>query len=328
MAVRLGLTKEAPEPPAVPQNVTPQGVSATALSGGVEGPLSLFATATTPAVPLETPLGVSAVASAPGSIIISWQPAAGAAYYRVYRAASAAGPYANIDSIIAAECTDRGLEPSTGYFYKVSALNDDGVESAQSSAASAATDTTTGDRLVPHTNIEDALTWLAGNAENNGSYIVRLDIGSSIAPKTLSYSGKNNITITLVGSGANRIISLNASGFLFAISSGVTFVLDGRVTLNGRTSNYYSLVRVNSGGKLILNEGAKIIGNTSSSYSGGVFVENTGLVAMNKGTISGNTAKSGGGVCVNNTGMFTKAAPGGIIYGFRRRNEQKHRHRG
>jgi fibronectin type 3 domain-containing protein len=287
-------------------------------SAGTEGALSAAASATTPAPPPETPLGVTAVASAPGNITITWQSAAGAAYYRIYRADSDAGPFTGIDSSAATGYTDIGLNPSTVYYYKISALNDDGVESAQSPAVFATTDTTAGGRLVPHTNINDALTWLTNNAASNSSYIVKLDASSSIAPKTLSYSGKNNIVITLVGSGGTRIISLNASGTLFTISSGVTLILDDRITLNGRTGNSSRLIRVNSGGTLVLNEGTKIIGNKYSATSdyggGGVYVGGTFI--MNGGEVSGNTYFSssgssiygssyGGGVYVSSTGAFT-----------------------
>jgi fibronectin type 3 domain-containing protein len=288
---------------------------ASAVNGeSLESALSVAATITTPAPPPGTPLGVSATASAPGSITLSWQPVAGAAYYQIYRAANDAGPYASLDSSTVTEYTDLGLNPSTVYYYKVSAFNADGLEGGQSSAISATTSAEAGARLVPHTNIADALTWLANNVENNGSYIIRLEVSSSIGPKTLSYTGKNNITITLVGSGANRIISLNATGTLFTVSSGITLILDDRITLNGRTNNSNRLVQVNSGGTLIINEGAKITGNkysNTSGYGGGaVYV--SGTFIMNGGEISGNTYYSsssyssyGGGVYVYTSGAFT-----------------------
>jgi hypothetical protein len=66
--------------------------------------------------------------------------------------------------------------------------------------------------------------------------------------------------------------------------------------------------------------GGDITENTASaansSYGGGVYVDNTGLFAMDNGTLGGNTAQTGGGVYVNSTGLFTKAAAlGCIIYG-------------
>jgi hypothetical protein len=276
-------------------------------SYGTESALSAEATATTPALPPETPLNVTAEVSAPGSITISWQSATGAAYYRIYRADSDAGPFTGIDSSVTAGYTDIGLNPSTAYYYKVSSINDDGVESVQSPAIFATTDSQAGGRLVPHTNIEDALTWLTANVVSNGSYIVRLDTNSSIAPKTLSYSSKKNITITLMGSGGTRIISpKNSNGALFTVSSGVTLILDDRITMNGRT--LHSLVAV--WGTLVLNEGAKITGNTNGSFNdgGGVSVNSAGTFIMNGGEISGNTTGSttgyGGGVHVN-FGTFT-----------------------
>jgi uncharacterized repeat protein (TIGR02543 family) len=146
-------------------------------------------------------------------------------------------------------------------------------------------------------------------AGNNKTYILEANANESLAPQTLSYSGRSNIVIILRGVGAERIISLSADGSLFTVASGVTLVLDNNITLQGRTVNNNSLVTVNSGGRLVMNAGAKITSNKVTSaggssdwYGGGVTVN--GTFTMNGGDIydnSSSTAYSGGGVAVRGT---------------------------
>ena len=161
---------------------------------------------------------------------------------------------------------------------------------------------------IPANSLAGKLSWLQDNAERNTSYTLEVNANESIESHTLSYDGKGNITITLIGVGANRIISLSSNGAMFTVDSGVTLILDNNVTLRGRSSNTDSLVKVN--GMLIMNDGATITGNTSSDHGGGVFVG--GTFTMSGGEISGNTAAgAGGGVAVY--GTFTMS--GGTISG-------------
>jgi uncharacterized repeat protein (TIGR02543 family) len=124
---------------------------------------------------------------------------------------------------------------------------------------------------VPSGTLSAALLWISMNAASNSSYLVLLTANESIGAHTLSYSGKTNITIILKGSVSNRVISLNANGTLFSISSGITLRLDNRVTLNGRSDNTSSLISISSGGNLVMNNGAKIIGN--GNRDSGVIVQ-------------------------------------------------------
>ena len=184
---------------------------------------------------------------------------------------------------------------------------------------------------VPGATLAAKLSWLQTNAVSGVSYTVEVSANESISPANLSYSGRNNITITLRGIGTERTISLSSNGSLFTISNGVTLVLDNNITLQGRDRNNASLVRVNSGGALLMNTGSLITGNTrsttSNSAGGGVSVDG-GTFNMNGGTISGNTASAaitsnnsnnsprsysyGGGVYMGN-GTFTMN--GGTISG-------------
>jgi uncharacterized repeat protein (TIGR02543 family) len=157
-------------------------------------------------------------------------------------------------------------------------------------------------------SLVESLTWIATNAEEGGAYTITLKNNESIAPQTLSYSGKN-VSITLNGGTAERIVNLTSTGSLFTIESGVTLTLGNNVTLQGLGSNTTSLVYVNNGGALTMENGSKVSGNentsSSLSYGGGVSVDSNGTFTISGGTISGNTATRGGGVSVDSNGTFT-----------------------
>jgi uncharacterized repeat protein (TIGR02543 family) len=183
---------------------------------------------------------------------------------------------------------------------------------------------------MPSGSLGQALAWLGIHAAEGGVYTIALNADEAIGPQTLSYSGKS-VSLTLEGTVSERRVSLSSNGSLFTVESGVTLTLGADVTLEGRSGNSSSLVKVSSGGRLAMNTGSKITGNisssggtftmdggeisgnTSSSDGGGVYVSNSGGFTMSGGEISGNTASSGGGVYVY-TGTFIKPSDG-VIYG-------------
>jgi uncharacterized repeat protein (TIGR02543 family) len=159
--------------------------------------------------------------------------------------------------------------------------------------------------LPSNLSLAESLAWIKTNAAEGGDYTITLQNDESIAPHSLSY-GDKNISITLKGDTEKRTISLDSTGSLFSVGSGVTLTLENNVTLQGRSDNTAGLVWVNSGGTLVMNGGSKVSGNTTTSYGGGVYVG--GTFTMNGGKISDNTASSyGGGVYVDG-GMFTMNA--------------------
>jgi len=156
------------------------------------------------------------------------------------------------------------------------------------------------------------------------TFIIKVNAGEQSMPSmTLSYP-LNGIALILESDGGEGTISLSdiSIGSLFIVESGVTLILEDSVILEGGDSGSSSLVRVNSGGTLYIEAGAKIKNNAiSSSYAtngGGVFVSG-GTLIMDGGEISGNTASSeshfgsfGGGVYVNGGTFVLKD---GIITG-------------
>jgi uncharacterized repeat protein (TIGR02543 family) len=147
---------------------------------------------------------------------------------------------------------------------------------------------------------------------NAGTYTLVIDSDTDINTAAQTLAG---VDLTIKGIGRERTIKLSTNGSLFTVGSGVTLTLDDRITLQGHKENYNSLVKVENGGILIMNEGAKITGNTitvldSGTGGGGVYV-NGGKFTMDGGEISNNATHSdndsnvsGGGVYVNG-GEFT-----------------------
>ena len=199
--------------------------------------------------------------------------------------------------------------------------------------------------VPPGTTLNERLNWLSTNALSNVSYTLDVSADENIAPRTLSYSGRTNVTITLRGTDAMYTIGLLSQGTLFSIWNGVTLVLDNNITLQGLGSNNNALVQISSGGSLVMNTGSRITGNTFSGAFdnaggvrmwGGTFTMNGGEISGNRntntayvqgggvyvsagifnmidGTISGNNASWGGGVGVSYSGVFNMS--GGTITG-------------
>ena len=158
------------------------------------------------------------------------------------------------------------------------------------------------------------LTSLETLAQSNGSYSYTVKADETILSNELSYEGKTNITIILSGDNINRTISFSpvTAGRMFTVHSGVTLILGNNLTLAGHEYNSFPLIVITSGGKLIMNEGSKITGNTNTSEGGGVVVSSglginpSGIFIMNGGEISGNrSGTGGGGVAISSGAVFT-----------------------
>ena len=166
-------------------------------------------------------------------------------------------------------------------------------------------------------SLAEKLAWLQINAKSDSRYLIAISDDEQINPHNLSYVNRSNITIRLTGIEDEKIISLSGNGSLFTIGIGVTLMLDENITLQGHDSNNNSLIRVNGGGELVMNTGAKITGNRitgTTSSGGGVYVASSGTFTMSGGEISDNTAYlGGGGVYVGSNGAFTMS--GGEISG-------------
>jgi hypothetical protein len=164
------------------------------------------------------------------------------------------------------------------------------------------------------TTLAAYLEWLQTNAQSNTQYSYTLNADESIEPTNLSFSGRFNVGLRLVGAGAERTLNLLSNGAMFTIENGITLTLGNNVTLQGRDGNDAPLVRSGPGGTLVMEDGSVIRGNDNNNnyqYGGGVIVE-AGAFDMHGGAISGNKAYIGGGVKVM-SGAFNMC--GGTISG-------------
>jgi hypothetical protein len=266
--------------------------------------------------PLGTP-GVPVVIPGYRALSVTWTVIAGADQYDVYYGIDTPTTLATTTTGTTATIT--GLTNGTTYFVWLRARNANGVSDYGPSANGAPSNVLSpglyrGGVKIGNQNLDAALSWISANVVNGEDYIIVLGTNESAAPKPLDYSGKA-VEITLLGLGSERKITLASNGSMFTINTGVTLTLDENISLVGRSENTVSLVQVNTGSTLIMNDGAKISGNNAGAVNqngGGVSVSG-GIFTMNGGEISGNrTGMFGGGICISG-GTFTMN--GGIISG-------------
>jgi hypothetical protein len=148
-----------------------------------------------------------------------------------------------------------------------------------------------------------------------GQYLMYgLDLTNADSPSYVEIDGRGR-TVDLTGTGV---------GYLITVRNGVTLALKN-ITLKGLNAgddgndNKWAVIMVDTGGTLILKEGAHITGNTNANTAyyrgGGVYVDTGGLFIMEGGTISGNIASSGGGVYFNSSSKTFTMKAGTIISG-------------
>jgi hypothetical protein len=92
-------------------------------------------------------------------------------------------------------------------------------------------------------------------------------------------------------------------GAVLTVGGGVTLTLRN-ITFEGVADNTTPLLKAGAGGKLILEDGVKLINNKTTADAGGVWVNN-GVLILNDGVeITGMAARRGGGVLVDALGNF------------------------
>jgi len=131
-----------------------------------------------------------------------------------------------------------------------------------------------------------------------------------MSPASITSMGINIMVNIRSASPENvRTIQLEGQGHLFSIDTGVTVTLQD-IVLRGHSNNNKALVGVGNG-KLILNSGSKVTGNSNiangSDLCGGGIRVNGGTLELNDNTeISNNTIPGygkGGGIYVGNQGI-------------------------
>jgi len=183
--------------------------------------------------------------------------------------------------------------------------------------------------VVVGANLSNKFQWLRINSESGKTYILEINADESLFPQELLYTNKIDIIIYLKGIGTMRTISVAVTRTLFAVGNGVTLILDNFITLKGRHDNSFSLVTVDAGGMIIMNDGSLITDNWyyDGGRGGGIFIDG-GEFIMNGGEITHNYVSGfngGGGVFINkgsfimndgkisNNSAFTNSSGGGVF---------------
>jgi fibronectin type 3 domain-containing protein len=110
----------------------------TASNGGYYSEYSAAVNAAVSTLP--PPATVTTTVNSGSSVTITWAAVPEASYYNVYRATSLNGEYVSCGaSVSGTSWTNTGLTGGTAYYYKVSAYNSGGYQSAKSQAAQAIT---------------------------------------------------------------------------------------------------------------------------------------------------------------------------------------------
>ena len=152
-------------------------------------------------------------------------------------------------------------------------------------------------------DLESAIVAGASTIALNGAYpYADWGVGSTdpiTINRPVTLIAVNNIDMTRL-SGGSSFFSIEGGGSLtLQAARGCTLILDGGGEAN---SGAPSLISVDNGGALVMNDGVKLLNNYSgtSTYGGAVSIGDYGSIfTMNGGTIAGNTAGSGGGVAIN-----------------------------
>jgi fibronectin type 3 domain-containing protein len=170
-------------------------------SDGVESEQSSYAFATTLSdvtVP-SAPTGVTATPLSSNSISVSWFSVSGATSsmsYKVYRDTYYNGTYMEAGSSTTTTYTDTELSPNTTYYYKVSAVNSEGVESAQSSYASATTSSSSIISNITYSSVSGGEWTLQGDGRRKSPTISHGSVTKARISFT-STSSSGSITIQL-----------------------------------------------------------------------------------------------------------------------------------
>lgn len=263
---------------------------------------------------------LTVVTTTKDSATLSWNAVEGAAGYKVYRSDTETGTYTETGagSFSGTGFTNTGLTANTEYWYKVAAYNAGGVGPKSIVPVKAVTPANIGTIPGEYSTLAHKLAWIATQYDNGVVYDIELSANESLHATAVTTSGKN-VTVNLHSPSAGDIKTLSLStstGYLFTVSANMTLKLEN-ITLRGSASNDVALVRIGSGGQMIIDTGAEITGNTNAGWTslgGGVFVDG-GTLTMRGGKINGNKTEQnialGGGVYVGANGRFTMH--GGII---------------
>jgi mono/diheme cytochrome c family protein len=180
---------------------------------------STLAYTTAAAVIPSTPTGLTATTASPTQIYLTWTAASGAQFYDVYRATSSSGPfttelstYPGTNSFI-----DAGLDPSTTYYYQISAVGPGGP-SANTATVSATTapapDSTPpsipGSVVATVDGAGATVTWLASTDDVS---VAGYEVTRTGGPEGTVVTTTTNLTTTVAGLATGATYSFTIKAF-------------------------------------------------------------------------------------------------------------------
>jgi hypothetical protein len=264
---------------------------------------------------------ITGVTGRAGNVAVRWTAAGKADGFKVYRS----GDDVRFE-LLGTAAGDEGAYTDTGvtagvWYYRVIAYNSGGESLHSNSYRVAVTDAPAGVSLSVSNSagFASALASIQGNTRDT-SFTITATADFTLDPQDLSGAAYQNKTITIKGDTPGRTISLNSVGSLFTVGTDVALEVED-ITLQGRSDNNAALVTVNTDGRLALNTGGKITGNTYTTSTrdtggAGVYVDG-GTLEIAGGEVSGNTLTGttgearGGGAYILNGGAVTMT--GGAI---------------
>ena len=168
-----------------------------------------------------TPTGLSALATGPQSISITWDAMTGAASYTLQRASASNGPWTQVYSGSTASYSNTSLQPATNYYYEVSAGDSSG-SSAYSSPVSATT--------TPTVNITSPT-----DGQVFTSYLVTV---SGSATDT-GGQGLAKVTVTNTTNGSTGVEALSGTSASYAVSGIVLVAGQNVIDVQGFDNSGY-----------------------------------------------------------------------------------------
>jgi hypothetical protein len=157
-----------------------------------------------------------------------------------------------------------------------------------------------------------ALALLKERSAASSQVFVELLAGSETVNYSVTLMPYNTSPANVVIDGRGRILTKISPGSFITVMAGVTLTLQN-ITLQGYTNNDAPLITVQTGGTLILGNGAVLTGNDTSSDVGGIWVNGGALIMYNGSAIKKMAAPRAGGVLIENGGSFLLS--GGTIGG-------------
>jgi hypothetical protein len=249
-------------------------------------------TSATKTMTLHLPAPSPVLSAGNGSITVQWQAITLAASYNLYYSTSETRPADPArPGITGTSAVISGLVNNTPYYVWVEAVNERGT-----SMSEAVTGTPRYVWEVDSAGAFNTAVAAINAATVAGNYTI--DLTQDIAVSNIVFNAAGVAkTITIIGNIFDRDSLINnGNSDLVTVRANNTLVLIG-IWLNGNEKEYH-VISVD-GGALVMKEGSVV----SNAKDSGVRV-NSGTFTMESGTISGNTASSGGGVYVAG-GTFT-----------------------